>query len=41
LVALKRSNIGERGLKEGSEEGEYGSCASYTRMNIEFLYLVK
>jgi hypothetical protein len=28
-------------LKEGSREREYGWCALYTRINIEFLNLLK
>jgi hypothetical protein len=32
----------ERGrVKEGSQEGESGWCTSYTRMNTEFLNLLK
>jgi hypothetical protein len=26
---------------EGSKEGEYGGCTFYTRMNIEYLNLLK
>jgi hypothetical protein len=29
------------GVKEGSEEDEYGWYTLYTRMNIEFLNLLK
>jgi hypothetical protein len=28
-------------VKEGSKEGEYGWCTFHTRMNIEFLNLLK
>jgi hypothetical protein len=28
-------------VKEGSKEGEYCLCTFYTRMNIEFLNLLK
>jgi hypothetical protein len=28
-------------VKEGSNEGEYGSYTSYTRVNIEFLSQLK
>jgi hypothetical protein len=30
-----------RRVKEGSEEGEYGWCIFYTRMNTEYLILLK